>query len=691
MADLRDKIKDVNKRTMEQFSDVDMNKFQLGKPLENPDEEIAASIGGTKYDPTIYTKQAEKTYPKPKKGEEDIWVNERNEAINRMAKRGQEILTIDNKIKSNKEEIIEDMRNGLSNEEIANKYKIDPEDVNSVGTKQQFDVLRLEIAHEDEKKAKSKSKEDEKYLKDRNWDIKNNKYKRDRDMTFATSKTIAKEFSELYDSDKVDKEAVISSLFDWLNGNSPDEVKDIFENLQTKDKAKFLQNEDIRRIYNEAMEKLGMPKWGEEAKEEKPAIKANATPVSSVKPKVEVVKESKPVNAKPSTNKITNGRKAVEGIKSGYYENLKAAASANDMTEDELIKYINDYGKSEFSDEDAKLIETTKDYNKVIKNYRDEALKELDYNTDELRDYLADQRLNFEQELERTRNVESAANALSMGIWGDWKNGDFGDVDDPRSKKIRNLLIVDTIFNAIKGLQFTSAQTPGAMIGKSNEDKALYDKWLETKQKDYLERRNKQNTSVNQEAVNSIVRANTILQDAFKDGFNVKNQTNVALINRFADTLDQRAAANIFTKADAEYLKSLSPQEREDFVVMKILKTSTDPAALRQAANVELQSALKEMDAAKTNAEKELANTNVIKARFETQLTGAQAQVAQQTIDALVRNARANADISEQQIQKGLKELQLMQKEINWYNANQVEKYFRDAAGIAIGVGSLVK
>ena len=50
--------------------------------------------------------------------------------------------------------------------------------------------------------------------------------------------------------------------------------------------------------------------------------------------------------------------------------------------------------------------------------------------------------LNFEQELERTRNVESAANALSMGIWGDWKNGDFGDVNDPRSKKIIVLIII---------------------------------------------------------------------------------------------------------------------------------------------------------------------------------------------------------------------------------------------------------
>lgn len=689
MADLRDKIKDINKEAAEQVKDVDMTNFQLGKPLENPEEEEAARKGGIYYDPSKYYKQAEKTYPKPKKGEEDIWVNERNEATNRMAKRGQEVLVLNNKIKSNRKEILEDMRKGLSNEEIANKYEIDKEDINSAEIDQQFDFMRYLVDKENKEKEDKKRKEDENWLKDRGWDVKNNKY--GNKIGFQTAKTISQNFSELYDSELVDKEAVISSLFGWLNGNRY-RVKDFFENLQTKDKEKFLQNEDIRRLYNEAMDYFGYSKEEpkESSKEEKPTIKANATPVSSVKPKVEVVKESKPVNAKPS-NKITNGRKAVEGIKSGYYENLKAAASANDMTEDELIKYINDYGKSEFSDADVKLIETAKDYNKVIKNYRDNALKELDYNTDELRDYLADQRLNFEQELERTRNVESAANALSMGIWGDWRNGDFGDVDDPRSKKIRNLLIIDTIFNAIKGLQFTSAQAPGVMIGKSNEDKALYDKWLETKQKDYLERRNKQNTSVNQEAVNSIVRANTILQDAFKDGFNVKNQTNIALINRFADTLDQRAAANVFTKADAEYLKSLSPQDREDFVVMKILKTSTDPTALRQAANIELQSALKEMDAAKTNAEKELANTNVIKARFETQLTGAQAQVAQQTIDALVRNARANADISEQQIQKGLKELQLMQKEINWYNANQVEKYFRDAAGIAIGVGSLVK
>lgn len=294
-----------------------------------------------------------------------------------------------------------------------------------------------------------------------------------------------------------------------------------------------------------------------------------------------------------------------------------------------------------------------------------------------------------EKELSKHEKAEQLAEFLPMSITKAYKAGQFGEVGSDEAKAIRNYFILNRLGTLLVNVSGTIS---GGGYG-SLEDS--YSNYVNTQMENSLKRDDTNRANIQNKAVDEIIENSDILREAGLSSYKASNDSLSRAIERYGTTINDQTYALRLSEISDWYDKLPDNEKLAMNRALAVLSSDADEAvkglAQYQIDSMEAQHAedlatreIAGMKAAMYRADLTLTYKNIEQAVAGVELTYMQLE----QIAAAIENLGLQGKLTEAQTANILAAASKAQKEVDWFDIDQVAGFIGKFAPIAVAAAS---
>lgn len=263
---------------------------------------------------------------------------------------------------------------------------------------------------------------------------------------------------------------------------------------------------------------------------------------------------------------------------------------------------------------------------------------------DKLNDYLTENNDKIDGALEKKRSLKQLRDTLPKMIISAYKEGDFGDLSDPKekaaAKRTMGYFIMDALAKGLSNAGSIALQVAGKGDGAQQSlawtdyRKKLSDTGIETT----FDQRKQANTA----GVNLIEEQGKKYLDLEGKKFDITSSGLDKAVSKFGDNIDQDMYLKRMNQ-DSKYLENMSEQDKARVAALNALMSQDADKNLSGLASVQKSRILYENNKNNAEAQKELIS--VQQAYLQNQLTGKQLSL----MDTQIKQAAAQYNLTQEQ------------------------------------------
>lgn len=396
----------------------------------------------------------------------------------------------------------------------------------------------------------------------------------------------------------------------------------------------------------------------------------------------ELVKMRDEAKSQGDTELVAKLQKEINGRPEGKAEieaNKKAAAEAK--TEAPKGTTVTAGKGGDNAEGDASILDDTSTQDKALdtkEDALDKVLKDAQLRRDELSKEWDDLLDKNEKELDKHKDAADLAEFLPKFAISHYLRGDFGKKGSAEAIGTLGYFLLDKI-----GTSMVNASLVARGINPSQT--TMLEKYNEKMMNTAIARDDKNRTQINEEKINNVIKNSDALREAgYASEVKLGNDMASKYLSQHADQVDEQAYLQLKKQAASWYNK-LSDDDKM-MVDRLMLAMSANPSE-RQKAILQYQLLNYEAGAEEDKKRKADALYGQIIIKNQAALSDKEVQKASAVINQIV----AATGISKAQEADIWKQVNLHQKDIDWYNAKAVQQQITGYAGaVTNAVGAVL-
>lgn len=396
----------------------------------------------------------------------------------------------------------------------------------------------------------------------------------------------------------------------------------------------------------------------------------------------ELVKMRDEARSKGDTELVAKLQKEINGRPEGKAEieaNRKAAAEAK--TEAPKGTTVTAGKGGDNAEGDASILDDTSTQDKALETKEDaldKVLKDAQLRRDELSKEWDDLLAKNEKELDKHKDAADLAEFLPKFAISHYLRGDFGKKGSAEAIGTLGYFLLDKIGTSLVNASLVArgiSPTQTTMLQKYNE------KMMDTA----ITRDDKNRTQINEEKINNIIKNSDALREAgYASEVKLGNDMASKYLSQHADQVDEQAYLQLKKQAASWYNKLTDDDKM--MVDRLMLAMSANPSE-RQKAILQYQLLNYEAGAEEDKKRKADALYGQIIIKNQAALSDKEVAKAQAVINQIV----AATGISKAQEADIWKQVNLHQKDIDWYDSKAVQQQITGYAGaVTNAVGAVM-
>lgn len=314
--------------------------------------------------------------------------------------------------------------------------------------------------------------------------------------------------------------------------------------------------------------------------------------------------------------------------------------------------------------------------NETAEDIRDKAKKQITLDTD-----LTNERLEKKENAAKLRDFlpHFAISRYLNNEFGNIKKDKYGNPLNPAEKKQADRTLAYFILDKIGAGLINSSNM---MNGLAPSQKTALQKYNETQMDNALKRDDSVRAKIYTEQLNNIVKDDDTFRQLGITQVTFVDNTLSRALEQNIDNVNKTQALKIL-KEQAAFLNTLPEKEKNLMVQAIMLQTTGDSAMkiLGKQWQLEIMKNNKATEADIAKADYDVANYGALKLYANNT-----AKVNYNKLEQEYENLKAQGKLTNAQVNDIMTQVQLHQKDIDWYNANATLKQISGYTGIATGV-----